>query len=158
LALTSFGVVGTQLYVFLVALSTLRGNATLLQASLVLPHTGRGMSTVTTWSERCTSLGSMGNPTGTQCPPRSMWSSAVPHVRCPINHRSSIPLVPNYLRSSLRARCLPPEGVNLRDFEANNSDIGRDGCVALHHRLEQQGAISSLPLSLLWTQIICGLA
>jgi hypothetical protein len=43
----------------------------------------------------------------------------------------------------------PPEGVNPGDFEADNSDTGRDGPVALHHQLEPQGPISSLPLSLL---------
>ena len=75
------------------------------------------MPTVTTRSERCASSGSMGNSSGTRYPPQSTWSSAVPHVRRPINHRPSIPLVPNLLRSGQRARCLPPEGVNLGDFE-----------------------------------------
>jgi hypothetical protein len=43
----------------------------------------------------------------------------------------------------------PPEAVNLGDFEADDSNIGRDGRVALHHQLEPRGPISSLPLSLL---------
>ena len=63
------------------------------------PHVGRGLSTVTTWSEWCASLGSMGNLSGTQYPPQSTWSLAVPHVRCPINRRPSIPLVPKCLHS-----------------------------------------------------------
>ena len=33
------------------------------------PHAGRGLSTVTMRSERCTSLGSLGNSSGTQYPP-----------------------------------------------------------------------------------------
>ena len=41
------------------------------------------------------------------------------------------------------------EGVNPGDFEADDLDTERDGHVALHHRLEPQGPISSLPLSLL---------
>jgi hypothetical protein len=45
----------------------------------------------------------------------------------------------------------PPEGVNPGDFEADHSNTERDGSVALHHRLEPQGLISSLPVSL------CGL-
>ena len=43
-----------------------------------------------------------------------------------------------------------PKGVNLRDFEVDDSDRERDGHVAPHHRLEPQRPISSLPLSLLW--------
>ena len=42
----------------------------------------------------------------------------------------------------------PPEGVNLGDFEVDDSNTGRDGHVAPHHRLEPWGPISSLPLSL----------
>jgi hypothetical protein len=34
---------------------------------------------------------------------------------------------------SQRPRCLTPEGVNLGDFKADNSNIGRDGHVAVHH-------------------------
>ena len=75
-----------------------------------MPHAGRGMSTVTTWSKRCASSGSMGNSSGTQYPPQSTWSLAVPHMRRPINHQPSIPMVPNHLRSGQRARCLPPRG------------------------------------------------
>ena len=36
----------------------------------------------------------------------------MPHVRRPINHRPSISLVPNCLRSGQRERCLPLVGVN----------------------------------------------
>jgi hypothetical protein len=46
------------------------------------------------------------------------------------------------------------EGVNPSDFEADDSNTERDGCVALHHRLEPQGPISSLPLSLLWPRVL----
>ena len=113
-----------------------------------MPHVGRGMSTITTKSKQCASSRSMGNSSGTRCPPQSMWSSKVSHVRHPINHRPSIPLVPNHLHNAHRARCLPSEGFNLGDFEADDSNIGRDGLVAPHHRLEPRGAISSLPLSL----------
>jgi hypothetical protein len=118
------------------------------------PHAGRGMSSITTWSERCAWSGSMGNPSGTRYPPQSTWSSVVPHMRHPINYQLSILLVPNCLRSGQRARCLPLEGVNPGDFEADNSDIGRDGPVAPHHQLEPQGAISSLPLSLLRPRVL----
>jgi hypothetical protein len=48
----------------------------------------------------------------------------------------------------------PPKGVNLGDFKADDSDIGRDGHVAPHHRLEPWGPISSLPLSLLWPRAL----
>jgi hypothetical protein len=44
----------------------------------------------------------------------------------------------------------PPEGANLGDFEEDDSNTGRGGHVALHHRLVLWGPISSLPLSLLW--------
>ena len=121
---------------------------------LVSPHVGRGMSIVTSWSERCASSGSMGNPSGTRYPPRSTCSSVVPHVRRLVNHRPSIPLVPNRLRSSQMARCLSPEGVNPGEFKADNSNTGKDGHVAPHHRLEPQGAISSLPLSLFWPRAL----
>ena len=136
------------------SLPTSRGRDALLQPGLVLPHAGRGMFTITTWPERCASSGSMGNSSWTQYPPQLMWSLAVPHVRCPINHRSSILLVPNHLRSGQRARCLPLEGVNLGDFEVDDSNIGRDGHVAPHHRFELRGPISSLPLSLLWPRAL----
>jgi hypothetical protein len=60
---------GTLLRFSLTSLPTLRGRVTLLKAGLFLPHAGRGMSTVTTWSERCASSGSMGNLSGTRYPP-----------------------------------------------------------------------------------------
>ena len=44
----------------------------------------------------------------------------------------------------------PPEGVNLGDFEVNDSNTG-DGREVLHHRLEAQGPISSCPY------LFCGL-
>jgi hypothetical protein len=112
------------------------------------------MFTVTMWSERCASLGSMGNSSRTQYPPQSAWSSVVPHVRCPVNHRLSILSVPNRLRSGQRARYLPPKGVNPGDFEAEDSNIGRDSRVAPHHRLEPLGPISFLPLSLSWPRAL----
>ena len=102
------------------------------------------MSTVTTLSERCASSGSMCVSSETQYPLQSTWSSAVPHVRRPINHRPSIPLVPNHLRSDQRARCLPPKGVNSGDIEVDDSNTGRNGHVASHHQLEPWGPISSL--------------
>ena len=126
----------------------------MLRASLVSPHVGRGMSTVTMLSKLCASSGSMGNLSGTRYPPQSMWSSAMSHVRRLVNHRASITSVPNRLRSGQRARCLPPEGVNPGDFKADDSNTKRDGRVAPHHRLEPQGPISSLPLSLLWPQAL----
>jgi hypothetical protein len=50
---------------------------------------------------------------------------------------------------------MPPlEGVHLGDFEGDDSNIGRDGHVASHHRLEPWGAIFFLPLSLLWPQAL----
>jgi hypothetical protein len=50
---------------------------------------------------------------------------------------------------------MPPlEGVYLGDFEADDSNIGRDGHVAPYHRLEPQGPISSLHLSLLWPRAL----
>ena len=61
LALTLFVVLGSQLYFSLTSLMTSRGHAALLKVGLVLPHVGRGMSTVTTRSERCASSGSLGN-------------------------------------------------------------------------------------------------
>jgi hypothetical protein len=51
----------------------------------------------------------------------------------------------------LEGKMPPLEGVNPSNFEADHSNIERDGHVASHHRLEPQGLISSLPLSL------CGL-
>ena len=123
-ALTSFRVMGTELRFSLASLLTPRGRVALFQAGLVSPHAGRGMSTITTWSERYAASGSMGNPSGTQYHPQLTSSSAVPHMRRPINHRSSIPLVPNCLRHGQRARCLPLEGVNLGDFEADDSNKG----------------------------------
>jgi hypothetical protein len=88
-----------------------RGCGALLQGRfLVLPHVGRGMSTVTMWSERCASSGSMGNLSGTRYPPQLTWSLAVPHVRHPVNRQPSIPSLPNHLRSGQRARFLPREG------------------------------------------------
>ena len=122
LAQTSFVVVGTQLYFSLTSLSTSGSRVALSQVGLFTPHVERGMSTVTTWSEQCTSSGSMGNSSGTRYPPQSTWSLAMPHMRHPINHRPSILLVPNRLYSGQRARCLPPEGVNPGDFEANDSN------------------------------------
>jgi hypothetical protein len=154
LSLASFRVTGDLASFSLMSLPTPRGRGALLKAGLFSPHAGRGMSTVTTWSERCASSGSIGNSSGTQYPPRSTWRLVVPHVRHPINHRSSIPLVPNRLCSGQRARCLSPEGVNPGDFKANDSNIGRDGHVALHNLLEPWGPISSLPLSLLWPQAL----
>jgi hypothetical protein len=121
---------------------------------LVLPHVGRRMSTVTTWSKQCASSGSMANSSGTRYPPQSTWSSAMPHVRRLVNHWLSIPSVANHLRSGQRARCLPLEGVNPGDFEADDSNTGRDGRVALYHRLEPWGLIFFLPLSLLWPQAL----
>jgi hypothetical protein len=38
-----------------------------------------------------------------------------------------------------------PKRVNPADFEADDSNIGRDGRVAPHHRLEPQGPISIYP-------------
>jgi hypothetical protein len=87
-----------------------RGCGALLQGMfLVLPHVGRGMSTITMWSEQCASSGSMGNLSGTRYPPQSSWSLAMPHVRHPVNRQLSIPSLPNHLRSGQRARCLPLE-------------------------------------------------
>jgi hypothetical protein len=110
LALASFGVTGTPLHLSLTSLPTSRGCVALLKVGLLSPHPGRGMSTVTTWSEGCTSSRSMGNSSGTLYPPQLTWSLAVPHVRHPINHQPSILLVRNHLRSGQRARCLPPRG------------------------------------------------
>jgi hypothetical protein len=50
----------------------------------------------------------------------------------------------------LEGKMPPPEGVNPGDFKVDDLDTERDGHVALHHRLEPLGPISSLPLSLLW--------
>jgi hypothetical protein len=48
---------------------------------------------------------------------------------------------------------MPPlEGVNPGDFETDDLNTGGDGHVAPYHRLEPRGAITSLPLSLLWPQ------
>ena len=44
---------------FPMSLSTSRGHVALLQAGSVLPHAGRGLSTVTMWLERCASSGLM---------------------------------------------------------------------------------------------------
>ena len=50
---------------------------------------------------------------------------------------------------------MPPlEWVNSGDFKANDSNIRRDGRVALHHRLELRGPISFLPLSFLWPRAL----
>ena len=44
---------------------------------------------------------------------------------------------------------MPPlEGVNPNDFEADDSNIERDGRVALHHRLELQGPSHLAPIPL----------
>jgi hypothetical protein len=64
--------------------------------------------------------------------------------RHPINCWPSSPSVPDRLRSGERARCLP-QTANLGDFEADDSNIERDGHVALHHQLEPQGPISPCP-------------
>jgi hypothetical protein len=48
----------------------------------------------------------------------------------------------------------PSEGVNPGDFEIDDLNMGRDGHVAPYHRLELRGAISSLPLSLLWPRAL----
>jgi len=50
LALTSFGIVGTQLYFSLTSLLTLGGHLALSHVGLFSPHVGRGMSTITTRS------------------------------------------------------------------------------------------------------------
>jgi hypothetical protein len=55
LTLTSSGVARTRLHFSLASLSTSRGRVALLQANLVSPHAGRGLSTVTTRSKRCAS-------------------------------------------------------------------------------------------------------
>ena len=150
-----FGGAVTLPFCFLMPFVTQGVMMPLLQASfLVSPHAGRGLSTVTMWSERCASMESMGNPSGTRYPSQSTWSSAVPHVRHPINRRPSIPLVPNRLHSGQRARCLPLEGVNPGDFEADDLGTRRDGHVVLHHQLEPWEPISSLPLSLLWPRAL----
>jgi len=65
LALASFGVMGTLLCLSLMTLPTPRRHVVLLKEGLFSPHTRRGMSTVTTWLERCASSGSMGNSSGT---------------------------------------------------------------------------------------------
>ena len=101
----------------LVPLLTQRGHDALLGQVWVLPHTGRGSSTITTWSEWCASVWSKGNSSGTQYPPQSTWSLAMPHVRCPINRRPSIPLVSNRLYSGQRARCLPQRGSTLETLK-----------------------------------------
>jgi hypothetical protein len=111
------------------------------------------MSTVTMQSERCASLGSMVIQAGPDIllNRHGVWLCLI--ERCPINHRLSNPSVPNCLRSGQRARC-PPEGVNPYDFEADDSNTERDGCVSLHHLLELHGPILSLPLSLLWPRAL----
>ena len=80
-----------------------------------------------------------------------MWSSAVPHRE--MSHKSLAikPIGPQLPPQWLEGKMPPLEGVNLSDLEANDSNIGGDGHEVPHHRLEPQGATSSLPLSL------CGL-
>jgi hypothetical protein len=108
------------------------------------------MSTVTTRSERCASLGSMGNLSGTRYPSQSAWSLAVPHRET--SHKSH--WSPTASAAARGQDASPPEGVNPGDFKADDSNTGRDGCVALHHRLEPRGAIFSLPLSLWWPRAL----
>jgi len=100
------------------------------------PHVGRGLSTVTTRLEWCASLGLMGNPSGTRYHPQSTWSSAGRHRET--SHKTSVvnPIGPQSPPSRLEGKIPPPEGVNPGGFEANDSNIGRDGRVAPHHRLE----------------------
>ena len=137
-------------YFFSDALFDPRGRDALLRASLVSPHAGRGMSTITTRSERCASSVLMGNLSRTRYSPQSTWSSTVP--RRETSHKSSAvnPVGPQPPLQRSEGKMPPPEGVNPGDFEADDSNTERDGCVAPHHRLEPQGPISSLPLSLLW--------
>ena len=50
---------------------------------------------------------------------------------------------------------MPPlEGVSLEDFKEDDLNTEGDGHVALHHRLEPQGPISALLLSLLWPRAL----
>jgi hypothetical protein len=95
---------------------------------LVSPHVGRGMSTVTTWSERCTSSGSMGNSSGTRYPPQSTWSSVMPHRET--SHKSSAvkPIGPQLPRQRPKGKMPPLEGVNPGNFEADDSNIERWLC------------------------------
>ena len=53
-----------------------------------------------------------------------------------------------------RGQDAPLEGVNLGDFEVDDSNIEKDGRMVPHHRLEPQEPISSLPLSLLWPRAL----
>jgi hypothetical protein len=96
----------------------------------------RGMSTVTTWSERCASLGSMGNLSGTRYPPQSMWTLAVPHRETSYKLSVARPIGPRPPPQWLEGKMPPLEGVNPSDFEADHLNIERDGHVAPHNRLE----------------------
>ena len=82
------------------------------------------MSTVTMWLEHCASLGSMGNLSRTGYPPQSTWSLAVPYVN-PIGPRPP----PQWPEGKMPLL----EGVNVGDFEVDDSNIWRDGHVAPHN-------------------------
>jgi hypothetical protein len=75
---------------------------------------------------------------------------------CEMSHKSSTvnPIGLQLPSQRLEGKVPPPEGVNLGDFEADDSNTGKDGHVASHHRLEIQGPIFSLPLSLLWPRAL----
>jgi hypothetical protein len=135
----------------LASISTPRGHDAGSQAILVSPPIGRGLSTVTTWSERCTSLRSKGNSSGTQYPPQMMWSSVVPHRET--SHKSSAvnPIGLQPPPQWLEGKMPPLKGVNLGDFEADDLNIGGDGREVSHHRIELQGPTSSCPY------LFCGL-
>jgi hypothetical protein len=110
LALAYYGVTGARFHLSLMSLSTSRGHDALLQAGLILPHARRGMSTITTRLERCTSLGSMGNSSGTRYPPQSMWSLVVPHRET--SHKSSAikPFSPQPSPEWSEGKMPPPRG------------------------------------------------
>jgi hypothetical protein len=130
LALTSSRVARTLLHLSLMSLLIPRDRVALLKVrGLFLPHAGRGMSTVSTWSEWCASSGSKGNSSGTRYPPQST------------SHKSSVvnPVGLQPPPQGLEGKMPPLEGVNPRDFEADDSNTGRDGHMAPHHRLDPWG-------------------
>ena len=57
---------------------------------------------------------------------------------CETSHKSLVvnPVGPHPPSHHPEGKMPPPEGVNLGDFEVDDSDIGRDGRVAPRHRLE----------------------
>ena len=93
-----------------VSLFTSRGHDACLQATSVLPHVGRGLSTVTKWSERCTLLRSTGNSSGTQYPPQSTWSSAMPHRETSHKLSTVKPVVPQPPPKWPEGKMPPPRG------------------------------------------------